>query len=298
MRGACVNTAQRAHEKCAVRTPFSHSVPPVKTDRTISGRRVAGSACAACRRVPRWARFTAMALLLCFGLFALFEQYTGGRDVTSDYHARTVALRSAEITVYAPPVGYAAPRAILVFFGNDVGFWAPHRRLAFGLSRDGYAVIGVDIRTVLANLPSDPGLRADAVRQRVRDIIDAGHAEFDGPRADTPLVLAGHSLGAELALWSAASVPAPSLAGVVAMSPGSRSHLRISASDLLMTGEPQEAGSFAVSDLIKRAVRIHPNLRIAHGQRSTTVLAELCRCLRDGFGIVHITIQIEHHDFT
>lgn len=217
---------------------------------------------AAWSRVPRSVWYTVVALLLCFGLFALFELYTGGRDVTSDYHARTVALRRAGVTVYAPPVGYASPRAILVFFGNDVGFWTPHRRLALSLSHDGYAVIGVDIRPVLANLPSDPGCRADTVRQRVRDIIDAGHSEFDGPRADTPFVLAGHSLGAELALWAAASVPAPSLTGVVAMSPGSRSHLRISASDLLMTGEPQEAESFAVGDMVTQAVRMHPNLRI------------------------------------
>ncbi len=213
-------------------------------------------------RIPRAVRYSVVALLLCFGLFGLFEQYMGGREVTSHYHPRTTALRKAEITVYAPPVGYASPRAILVFFGNDMGFWAPHRRLAFSLSCDGYAVIGVDIRPVLANLPGDSSLRADAVRRRVRGIIAAGHAEFDGPRADTPLLLAGHSLGAELALWSAASVPVPSLTGVVAMSPGSRSHLRISASDLLMTGEPQEAGSFAVSDMVTRALHMHPNLRI------------------------------------
>ncbi len=213
-------------------------------------------------RIPRAVRYSVVALLLCFGVFRLFEQYMGGRDVTSQYHARTASLRGAEITVYAPAAGYPSPRAIIVFFGNDVGFWAPHRRLAFGLSRDGYAVVGVDIRPILADLPGDSSLRADAVRSRVRAIIEASQLEFGGARADVPLLLAGHSLGAELALWSAASAPMSSLTGVVAMSPGSRSHLRISASDLLMTGEPQEAGSFAVGDMVAEAIRMHPKLRI------------------------------------
>ncbi len=39
------------------------------------------------------------------------------------------------------------------------------------------------------------------------------------------------------------------------------------------------------------------HVRIADGQRANTVLAELCHCLREGFGIDHITIQIEPNDF-
>lgn len=215
------------------------------------------------RRVSRSLRWTGLGLLVLVEMFMLLDHYMGGSDVAPTYVARTVALRGAGITVFAPPLGYASPRAIVVFFGNDVGFWTPHRRLADGLARDGYAVIGVDIRPVLADLPDDPTRRANAVRSRLEQLIAAGRAEFAGSRGESPLILMGHSLGAELAVWSGANVSIPRLRGIIAMSPGSRSHLRISPSDLLMTGEPEEADSFAVSDIIAGAVRMHPELRVA-----------------------------------
>jgi hypothetical protein len=46
------------------------------------------------------------------------------------------------------------------------------------------------------------------------------------------VVLGGHSIGAELAIWTAAHDTVPLLAGVLAMSPGERGHLRVTLGDL------------------------------------------------------------------
>lgn len=215
------------------------------------------------RHMPRSLRWIGLGLLVAVEMFFLLDHYMGGSDVAPNYRARTTALRRDGITVFAPPDGHASPRAILVFFGNDVGFWAPHRRLADGLARDGYAVVGVDIRPILADQSDNMLLRAETVRARVTEIIAASRAEFSGPHGDPPLVLVGHSLGAELALWSGANIPTKGVSGIIAMSPGARSHLRISASDLLMIGEPEGTDSFAVADIIAEAIRVHPSLRVA-----------------------------------
>jgi pimeloyl-ACP methyl ester carboxylesterase len=66
-----------------------------------------------------------------------------------------------------------------------------------------------------------------------------------------PFIVMGHSLGGELAVWAAANLKIPQLVGAVAMSPGSRSHLGVSLSDLLETSEPTGSGSFAVADEVK-----------------------------------------------
>ena len=229
------------------------------------------------RRLRTSLQWAGLVILLCLEVFLLFNHEMGGSNAAPTYVPRNAALRNAALELFAPDSGYRTPRAIIVFFGNDVGFWGPHRRLAAGLALDGYAVVGVDIRSVLAGLPDAPVARAQTVRTRLDAIIGGAYAEFDQWPDDTtgrvatlpdgaariPLLLAGHSLGAELALWAAANVPAPALEGVVAISPGSRSHLRISAADILMNAEPAGPGSFAVGDAIRLAVRAQPDLRVA-----------------------------------
>ncbi len=228
-------------------------------------------------RIPVAARWIGLAVVLCLEVWLLFDHEMGGSAVASRYVPREIALRGSGIEVFAPDSSVVVPRAVIVFFGNDVGFWGPHRRLAAGLARDGYAVVGIDIRPLLSVLPENRDARQVALAARIQTIIGSACSEFNGDRracaqrtavpsphdALAPLLLAGHSLGAELALWAAANVDLPALSGVVAISPGSRSHLRISASDLLMTVEPTGPNSFAVDELVRRTVASRPAARIA-----------------------------------
>jgi hypothetical protein len=232
---------------------------------------------AAWRRVPLPVAWIAVGLIVCAEAFVLLNHQTGGSGNAPAYWPRTAALRRPSLELFAPDSGYGTPRAVIVFFGNDVGFWKPHRRLAAGLARDGYAVVGVDIRPVLGGATDDAGPHAAIVRLRLDSIIEGAYAEFaamrtpsapdlaaePSGRTSVPLLLAGHSLGAELALWAAGSMRLPTLRGVLAISPGSRSHLIVTASDLLMTSEPVGPGSFAVSDLVRTIVTERPDVRMA-----------------------------------
>lgn len=191
------------------------------------------------------------------------------------------ALRGAPLYLY-PAYGPAPdsarpPRALVVFFGNDVGFWRAHERLAELLSAHGYAVAGLDVRRVLNALPNGAAresvylARVDTLITRARAALGAG---------DRPLVITGHSIGGELALWTAAHLRAPGrgsgggepdLAGVVSLSPGRRGHLRTGLSDMLGR-EPHGAGSFAVDSEVARLTRRTPPVPVA-----------LVRGTRDGF---------------
>lgn len=186
---------------------------------------------------------------------------------------RDPALREVPAWLYPAADRTRSPRAVVFFFGNDVGFWRPHKQLAWALSRQQYAVAGFDIRRFFASLPDDAAVRDSVAVVRLAQYIAAARRELapevsTGTAASpaTPLVLAGHSIGSELALWTAAHVPLDGMAGVLAMSPGNRSHLLISASDLLMTSEPDGPGSFSVADQVA-LVRTHARVAIVRGQR-------------------------------
>ena len=149
-------------------------------------------------------------------------------------------------------------RAFVWFFGNDVGFWGAQQRLALALSARGYDVVGMDLRAWLAQRPAEtPAARAAAFRTAMADLQGRASREL----GDTllPVVLAGHSVGAEVALWQGAMAPPRGLAGVVAISPGERGHLRVTAADLAF-GEPTEPGSFSVADMVRD---VPPPVRVA-----------------------------------
>lgn len=169
-------------------------------------------------------------------------------------------LRERQVVIYTPA---GDPRALVLFFGNDVGFWRPHHELAADLSSQGYAVAGVDIRPLLASLPEGHPQRDDACAAIVRDLADRVRREL--ALDSVPLIIGGHSLGAELAVWSAANAGARGLVGTLALSPGSRSHLRVTASDLLMTSEPRGSDSFAVSDEVNAATQLGQRVAIIRG---------------------------------
>ena len=173
---------------------------------------------------------------------------------------RDPVLRARGVVVYTP----AGPaRSLVLFFGNDVGFWRPHHALAAELASDGYAVAGVDIRPLLASLPEGHPARDVACRAAVRDLVSRVRGEL--ALDSVPLVIGGHSLGAELALWTAANADLEGVVGTLALSPGSRSHLRVSASDILMTAEPQGPDSFGVAEQVARATSLGQRVAIVRG---------------------------------
>ena len=116
-------------------------------------------------------------------------------------------------------------------------------------SRAQYAVAGVDIKSILHALPDCQPERDSAFAYTMRTLIQ--HTRHELGADSIPLIIAGHSLGAELAIWMAAHVQFPRTLGVLAMSPGTRSHLRVSVSDIMNGPEPTGPESFSVADEIK-----------------------------------------------
>lgn len=163
--------------------------------------------------------------------------------------AHDPVLRALPMYFYPAADSTIPPRAVVFFFGNDVGFWEPHQELAWALSDQQIAVAGLDMRQLLAHLPEDEASRERAFIDEIVPLIARSRHELHGDAV--PLIIAGHSLGAEVALWTAAYAHPPGTIGVLALSPGSRSHLRVSISDLAMSSEPVGAGSFSVSEAVR-----------------------------------------------
>lgn len=195
---------------------------------------------AARRRHSRWpsvARLASVALIAC----------SSGPEPT--YVPHDPALRELPLYFYRT-ADRTNRRALIFFFGNDLGFRRPQRDLAVAMAGQGYDVVGFDMKPLLASLPDDPAARDTAFDSRIGPMIAAARHELGADAL--PIIIAGHSLGAEVAIWTAGNVAIPRLAGVLALSPGSRSHLRVSASDVLNGDEPSDAGSFVVADVIAR----------------------------------------------
>ncbi|MDB4875784.1 MAG: hypothetical protein JWM41_2230 [Gemmatimonadetes bacterium] len=149
------------------------------------------------------------------------------------------------------------PRAVVVLFGNDVSFWEPHQDLAWRLAGDGNAVIGVDLRRFLATLPSDEPQRDSAFGVAISTLIARARHELHAD--DLPLVVGGHSFGAELAFWVAWHRPPPHLAGVLALNTRGSGHLYITPADW-MNEEASGPWSFSTIDAARL---IDPSVRVA-----------------------------------
>ncbi|GJG87722.1 hypothetical protein tb265_29030 [Gemmatimonadetes bacterium T265] len=191
------------------------------------------------------------------GCFLVTALRPGAR---APFHPADPVLRAAPLYFYPARDTTRPPRAVVFFLGNDIGFWAAHQRLAELLSEDGYAVVGFDVKKLLDGLPNGP-TRESLYLARVDTLITRARGALRA--SDRPLVIAGHSIGGEIALWTAAHLRAPQfepgLVGVVAMSPGQRGHLRTTASDL-RGEEPHERGSFAVDSQVGL---LAPRVRVA-----------------------------------
>jgi pimeloyl-ACP methyl ester carboxylesterase len=165
-----------------------------------------------------------------------------------DYVPHVSELRGSQFFVYPPRA--AVRRGTILFFGNDVGFWQPHQQLADFLSSEGYAVVGFDLRTLLKTMPDAPeSMRDSVIGGEISRVMWESLAEFRG--GERPLFLMGHSLGAEVAIWTAAHVRVPVVTGVIAMAPGGRGHLKITAADFLSSALPSGPESFSMADLVK-----------------------------------------------
>ncbi len=158
---------------------------------------------------------------------------------------------------YYPSHRTEAARGFVVLFGNDVSFWEPHQDLAWRIADDGYAVLGIDLRKFLATLPEREPQRDSAFAVAMPLLIQrARHAM----NADSmPLIVGGHSFGAELAIWLAAYRPPDRLKGVLLLNTRSSGHLFITAHDW-MNEEASGPYSFSTIELV---TKIDPRVRIA-----------------------------------
>lgn len=190
----------------------------------------------------------------------VFSLHRSDSVAQPNHVTRDALLRGRGVVIYTP----ADPaRALVLFFGNDIGFWRPHHALAADLASEGYAVVGVDIRPLLAALPEAHPARDSACASAIRDIASRARRELS--LDSVPLVIGGHSLGAELALWAGAHAGLRGAVGVLALSPGTRSHLRVSASDILMTSEPAGPDSFGIADVVADARDARLRVAIVRG---------------------------------
>ena len=176
----------------------------------------------------------------------------------SAYRPRDPELLREPLYFYPKSGGSLRPRAGIFFLGNDIGFWEPHQKLAIRLAEHGYAVVGFDIKTYLDRLPDSAPLRDSALLHDLPRLMKRSLHELGAD--SVPIVLAGHSFGADLALWTEANAQMPGVVGVLALDPTKRDHPTITISDKVNLGEPTEPGSFAVDEQIRNTP---PGVRIA-----------------------------------
>jgi len=174
---------------------------------------------------------------------------------TIPYVPRDASLRTEPLLFY--PARTKPARAFVVFLGNDVGFWKPHEELAWRLAENGYDVVGMDVKKYLARLPEAEPERDSTFAASIGPLLARARTELG---ADSlPVVVGGHSFGAEVAFWIALNRPPPKLVGVLALSPRSTGHLIVTPFDLL---NHEASGPYSFST-IGAATNIAPGVRIA-----------------------------------
>ncbi len=209
------------------------------------------------RIIARPIRFIVLLLVITVCGF-VGNYYFTAANIRTHYVAKNAALRTLPLYFYPATDTTRPPKAVVFFFGNDVGFWQPHHQMAAIMAADGYATVGYDMKPILSSLPEKEPARDSAFAVQIAVVIASARQEFGAE--NLPLIIGGHSIGAEVAIWVAAHSRVPGVIGVLAASPGSRSHLRISASDMAMSSEPTDAESFAVADAVRR---MPPSVRLA-----------------------------------
>lgn len=174
----------------------------------------------------------------------------------SVYTPSDSTLRASWLYFYPNQVG-SETRAILFLLSNDVAFREGHQDLAWRLAGEGYTVVGIDVRRFLGTLPSPEPQRDSAFGAAITSLIARARHEL---HADSlPVILGGHSFGAELAFWTAWHDPPRRLIGVLSLNSRSTGHLFITAADYL---NHEASGEWSFS-AIEAAAKIDPKVRIA-----------------------------------
>lgn len=205
----------------------------------------------------RRARSLAMGLaaLIAVGYGGVRYAHRPSAGHASAFTPADTSLRRDWLYYYPSRTGPA--KAFVFFFGNDVAFWEPHQDLAWRFAGDGYSVVGLDARKFLSTLPADEPQRDSAFGPAIAQLIAGTRHALN---ADSlPLVLAGHSFGAELAFWVAWHEPPPHTAGVLSLNTRSTGHLFITPGDLL-NHEASGAWSFSTVEAVRR---LDPSMRVA-----------------------------------
>jgi type IV secretory pathway VirJ component len=216
----------------------------------------------------------------------------GCRAARAPYVPRDAALRALPLYFYPSADTTRPARALVFFFGNDIGFWEAHQRLAERLAGDGFDVVGFDVKRFLATLPEPPARRDSAFGAAIVPIIERARHELHAEAL--PLVIGGHSIGAEIAIWTAAYARPPGTVGILAMGPGLRSHLHISAEDILSKREPSEPGSFAVADAL-RAVPADARVALVRGQHDEYAYADSALAAAGGARLRRYVVPLAGH---
>lgn len=173
----------------------------------------------------------------------------GCGQVQSAYRPRDPSLQDEPLYFYPAHADPPSPRAGIFFLGNDLGFWQPHQKLAQRLAGDGYAVVGFDVKKFLDRYPDSPYVRDSAMAREIPLLMKRSLHELG---ADSrPVIMAGHSFGADIALWTAAHASLPGVVGILALGPTRRDHPAVTLRDRMNAGEPTEPGSFSVADQIR-----------------------------------------------
>jgi pimeloyl-ACP methyl ester carboxylesterase len=180
------------------------------------------------------------------------------RSARPAYVPRDVALQGEPLYFYPSADPSHHPKAGVFFLGNDLGFWSPHQRLAARLASHGYAVVGFDVKSYLDRFPDSALLRDSVLEVDFPELMKRSLHELGAD--SVPFIIAGHSFGADLALWVEAHKPVPGVVGILALGPTKRDHPSVTIRDRINAGEPTEPGSFAVADEIKQTP---PKVRIA-----------------------------------
>lgn len=184
------------------------------------------------------------------GVVALLQAAVTGcfRPSPTPYTPHNPALATFPLFFYPSAVAGTPARAFVFFVGNDIGFWGAHQDLAKRLAGAGYDVVGLDVKAFFGRLPDDAVQRASLFRDSAATMIALARHELS---ADSiPLVLGGHSLGAEVASWIAVNAPPPRLASLLLISSRSRGHLRATLADIANRSAPTEPGSYSVAENI------------------------------------------------
>jgi dienelactone hydrolase len=192
------------------------------------------------------------------GLLALSLGAYACAPAHSAYRPHDPQLLNEPLYFYPARADAHKPKAGIFFFGNDLGFWQPHQKLAQRLANHGYAVVGFDIKKFLDRYPDSAALRDSAIVHELPLLMKRSLHELGADSA--PIVIAGHSFGADLALWAEAHAHPAGVVGVLALGPTKRDHPTVTIRDEINSGEPTEPGSFSVADQIRNTP---PNVHIA-----------------------------------